>query len=610
MCGIFGHIGKRESSSICLEGLYRLEYRGYDSAGIAGFSDGAIISRKEVGKVAALGGSLDLSPMNLQMAIAHTRWATHGAPSQRNAHPIHDEKESLAIVHNGIIENHAAIRKMLEGKGVTFKTDTDTEVIAQLISHFYEGDILKAFQKAIAQLQGFWGIALIHKDYPETIFASARENPLAIATDSAHGDALISSDVNAFGRNNLDILFLKNNEIAAVTKDQIALYTPELTPATKTTVKIDTRLSKISKDGYEHFMIKEIFEQPETIHATFAGRIDHEKASAKLDELKLTAEELLEVDRIVLIACGTSWHAATIAAGLLEQFAKIPATAEIASEFRYKNPVINEKTLVIAISQSGETLDTIAALRLAKEKGAKVIGLCNVANSTLTRETSSCLSLNAGPEISVCSTKAFTSQITLLLLLTLYIGRIRELSREDGLALIEQIEKLPLLAKRVLAGHKQIEEMANKYGSFTDFFFLGRHYMHVTSLESALKLKEISYLNATGYPAGEMKHGPIALVCESLLTIGMCGNIHTLEKTVSNLTEIKARGGPILLFAPESTKQHLTTCDDAIFLPDTGDESSCIIYSIATQLFAYYIAKNRGLDIDKPRNLAKSVTVE
>ncbi len=610
MCGIFGYIGPRNPSKICLSGLKQLKYRGYDSAGIAGILEGKIVACKEVGKIDSLENALKEQPMRMDLAISHTRWATHGKPSKENAHPHFDEAESIAVVHNGIIENHFALREMLQSKGRKFYSDTDTEVIAQLISHFYQGDFLAAVQQALALLKGFWGIALIHKDHPHQIIAAARENPIAIARDPKCSESFVSSDANAFCEPNLDVMFLRNNEIARITPGKIEVFDQNSSPVSKNMERFAGGNSATSKNGYPHYMLKEIFEQPETIQQAFHGRLVPEFGTVEFEDLTLTPSDLLAVQRIVILACGTSWHAGGIAASLLEDKARIPTQAEIASEFRYKNPILSQDTLVIAISQSGETLDTIAAVREVKSKGAKVLALCNVRNSTLTREADCTLYLKAGPEISVCSTKAFTSQLTVLSLFTLLMARLRHMSKEEGHAFLSEIQQLPQKVERILHNHEAIQKLAKKYAKFNSFFFLGRHYMFTTSLESALKLKEISYINAQGYPAGEMKHGPIALVDPELAVVGLCGNTHTLEKMISNLMEIKARGGPLLVFAPEGTPEIEKVATDVLYLPPICDELASILYSVATQLLAYYIALERGTDIDHPRNLAKSVTVE
>ncbi|MBS0650104.1 MAG: glutamine--fructose-6-phosphate transaminase (isomerizing) [Verrucomicrobia bacterium] len=610
MCGIFGYIGPRDPAHICITGLKHLEYRGYDSAGIAGIKQGEMFSCKEVGKLFALETALQKTSVNLDLAIAHTRWATHGKPTVENAHPHFDQQQAIAVVHNGIIENHFSLREMLRTQGKEFYSDTDTEVIAQLVSHYYTGDLLAAVQQALGQLRGFWGIAVIHKNHPNQIIAAARENPIAIGYNPTRLEAFVSSDANAFGDKDLDVMFLRNDEIAVITPDKVEVFDHSASIVQKTTEKLGHESFSISKNGFDHFMLKEIFEQPQTIQQAFHNRFIPDFGTAEFENLTLTPSDLLAVRRILILACGTSWHAGLIAASLLEDKARIPTQAEIASEFRYKNPIISENTLVIAISQSGETLDTIAAVREVKSKGAKVLAICNVRNSTLTREADCTLFLRAGPEISVCSTKAFTSQLTVLSLFTLLMARLRHMSKEEGQAFIHEIQSLPPKIEQVLYQKETIHALAKKYAPYERFFFLGRHYMHTTSLEAALKLKEISYINAQGYPAGEMKHGPIALIDPSLVVIGMCGNKHTYEKIVSNLMEVKARGAPILAMAPIGSPDIESIATDVLWMPNVCDELASIPYAVASQLMAYYIALERGTDIDQPRNLAKSVTVE
>jgi glucosamine--fructose-6-phosphate aminotransferase (isomerizing) len=610
MCGIFGYIGPRHPANICLAGLKNLEYRGYDSAGLAGIISGELFCYKEAGKISALEQSLLANPLPLELAIAHTRWATHGKPTKENAHPHFDQAQSVAVVHNGIIENHSLLRDMLISQGRTFYSDTDTEIVAQLISHFYEGELLPAVQKALALLKGFWGIALIHKDHPNQIIAAARENPIAIGFNAARMEAFVSSDANAFTEKDLDVMFLRNDEVAVISTDSIHVFDQSSTLVEKSTERLLVSTEALTKNGYPHFMLKEIFEQPKTIQQAFHNRFISDFGTAEFENLTFTSTDLLGVRRIIILGCGTSWHAGLIAASLLEDKARIPTQAEIASEFRYKNPIISENTLVIAISQSGETLDTLAAVREVKSKGAKILGICNSRNSTLTREADCTLLLRAGPEISVCSTKNFTSQLTVLSLFTLLMARLRHMSKEEGQAFLNEVQSLPAIVEQVLYQKDRIQELAKKYAHYPHFFFLGRHYMHFTSLEAALKLKEISYINAQGYPAGEMKHGPIALADPNLAVVGMCGNKRTMGKMLSNLLEIKSRSAPILAFAPEGTEEIKSIATDILWLPPIGDELASIPYTVASQLLAYYIALERGTDIDQPRNLAKSVTVE
>ncbi|MCB1081414.1 MAG: glutamine--fructose-6-phosphate transaminase (isomerizing) [Chlamydiia bacterium] len=617
MCGIFGFIRsqkdlaeKADPVHVCMEGLKLLEYRGYDSSGIAGIIEGKIQSCKRAGKIRSLEEAVALEKLRLDMAIAHTRWATHGVPNQENAHPHFNQEKTLALVHNGIIENHNHIREKLEKVGIHFQSETDSEVIAQLISYHYKGNLRLAVQKALRELQGSLAIALIHKDHPDVIVAASRESPLVLGIDREKGEAYLSSDANSFSGKSLDVVYLRDDETAVLKHDHLTVYNSHGKKIEKPFETIGFINTPISKNGYEHFMLKEIHEQPQTLQQAMQDRLHEEFGTAEFEELQLSAQELQSKNRVLILACGTSWHAGCIAASMLEHIARIPTETEIASEFRYTNPIISEDTLVIAISQSGETADTLAAVREAKAKGAKVIGICNVPHSSLSREADSCLFLRAGPEVSVCSTKAFTSQLTVLALFTLYMARIRHLDKEEGQSFLKELKHLPTKITQVLSQSSQIEALAEKYAHFEHFFFIGRQYMFPTSLEAALKLKEISYLNATGYPAGEMKHGPIALVNPKLAVVGLCGNTQTFDKMMSNLMEAKARGGQILALAPKGNEEILKITGDVIWIPKVIDPLASILYSVAGQLFAYYIAKLRGTDIDQPRNLAKSVTVE
>lgn len=617
MCGIFGFIRsqkdlaeKADPVHVCMEGLKLLEYRGYDSSGIAGIIEGKIQSCKRAGKIRSLEEAVALEKLRLDMAIAHTRWATHGVPNQENAHPHFNQEKTLALVHNGIIENHNHIREKLEKVGIRFQSETDSEVIAQLISYHYKGNLRLAVQKALRELQGSLAIALIHKDHPDVIVAASRESPLVLGIDREKGEAYLSSDANSFSGKSLDVVYLRDDETAILKHDHLTVYNSHGKKIEKPFETIGFINTPISKNGYEHFMLKEIHEQPQTLQQAMQDRLHEEFGTAEFEELQLSAQELQSKNRVLILACGTSWHAGCIAASMLEHIARIPTETEIASEFRYTNPIISEDTLVIAISQSGETADTLAAVREAKAKGAKVIGICNVPHSSLSREADSCLFLRAGPEVSVCSTKAFTSQLTVLALFTLYMARIRHLDKEEGQSFLKELKHLPTKITQVLSQSSQIEALAQKYAHFEHFFFIGRQYMFPTSLEAALKLKEISYLNATGYPAGEMKHGPIALVNPKLAVVGLCGNTQTFDKMMSNLMEAKARGGQILALAPKGNEEILKITGDVIWIPKVIDPLASILYSVAGQLFAYYIAKLRGTDIDQPRNLAKSVTVE
>lgn len=592
MCGIFGYIGDQDPLTTCVAGLEQLEYRGYDSTGIAGVSGGEISIYKEVGKLSNLKEKLTLK--RLEVAIGHTRWATHGKVTQTNAHPHKDFKDSIALVHNGIIENCDLLREKLQKQKVPFISETDTEVITHLIAQNYRGNLVEAVQKTLPFLKGHFAIALIHKNHPNEIVAAARECPLSIGYNDAQTESILSSDPNAFLGRSLNILFLRNNEIAKIEKGKIEVFDQNHTKIAKKTERLDSGYKAPSKEGFEHFMLKEIYEQPTTIQKAFLGRFEEGKV-----QFESLPDEFRSAQSVWFIGCGTSAHAGSIGALLLEDLASIPAHSEIASEARYR--IIPPKTFVVAISQSGETADTIAAVREIKSKGHKVLGICNVKNSTLSRETDACIFLKAGPEMSVCSTKAFTSQIAVLYLFALYM---------TGKGNIEGLKKIPDAISQVLDQAPKIRLIAKKYSRYNNFFFMGRSYMFPTCVEAALKLKEISYVNANGYAAGELKHGPIALIDSDFPVIAFLANHKTEEKILSNLQEVKARGAPILALAPETVKAAAKIADDVIWLPPADDLLSPFASTVAGQLLAYYIAKERGCDIDQPRNLAKSVTVE
>lgn len=608
MCGIFGYVGPKNAAKTSLSGLRKLEYRGYDSAGLAGIKDNQIIYFKEVGKITVVENKINEADVQMNIAISQTRWATHGKPTQVNAHPHLDQNRSLALVHNGIIENHGPLRQMLQKKGYTFISDTDTEVIAHLISSFYEGDLLKAIGQSMPLLQGTYAIGLIHCDNPDQIFVVSKEMPLAVGVGK--GETFISSDSNAFGPDVKEVFFLGNDEIGIVTPGKVSIYDHAMMPIEKRATMLEYQLTEVSKGSFEHYTLKEIYEQPETIRSAMLSRFIEDYGTAVLDGLKCDIDELMQIDNIVILACGTSYHAGLIAAYALEDKARIPTRVEISSEFRYKNPIVTSKTLAIAISQSGETADTIAAVREVKAKGGKIFAVCNIQNSTLVRAADGCIFLRAGPEIGVCSTKAFTSQVTVLSLLTLLLARMHHMSKSEGQHFLEFLVKIPEQIQAVLDQADNIKKIAKKYTSYQDFFFLGRHFMYPSSLEGALKLKEIAYVNANGYPAGELKHGPIALIGPNCPTIALCANKLTYDKLLSNLMEIKARSGPILAIADEAAEGIEEIADDIIRVPVTIDELAPILTTVVTQLLAYYVALEKGTEIDQPRNLAKSVTVE
>lgn len=610
MCGIFGYIGKKDPISICIAGLKQLEYRGYDSAGIAGIHEGKIKFCKEAGKIASLENKIQKEELILDFAIGHTRWATHGKPTNINAHPHFDDKASIALVHNGIIENYSSLREQLIQEGFHFSSETDTEIIANLISKFYKEDLLLAVQKALPLLKGSFAIALIHCHYPDQIIAAARESPLSIGFDDQSSESIISSDPNAFLTSTPNVMFLRNDEIAQVKANSVRIFDAHRKPIQKSIQRLESNYRAPSKEGFEHFLLKEIFEQSATVQKALLGRMNPEKTCIEFEQFHISDDYLRNVKNIWLLGCGTSAHAGWIGTMLFEDIAQTPATVEIASEARYRNLLLTPDTLVIAISQSGETADTIAAMREAKKRGCKILGICNVANSTLSRESDTTIFLNAGPEISVCSTKAFSSQIAVLTLFALHLARLKGLKKEEMKKYFQEVQKISGHIQQILEKATLLQTIAKKYAHYENFFFMGRRYMVPTCLEAALKLKEISYVNANGYPAGELKHGPIALISPQFPVVAFCANVLTSEKIMSNLMEVKARGAPVLAFAPANLHGIESVADDVFYLPTSIDALSPFASIVAGQLFSYYIAKERGCDIDQPRNLAKSVTVE
>jgi len=606
MCGIYGYVGNRNGVKIALDGLKRIEYRGYDSAGLAGISDNELAVFKEVGKVSVLEQAV--GAFSSRCTIAHTRWATHGKVSKENAHPQVDASKSIAVVLNGIIENFQTLKKNLQAEGITFVSETDTEVLPHLIAKLYEGDLLQAVQQALLLVQGSYAIAVIHTAHPNEIIAAAKGAPLVIGVGAK--ESFIASDPNALVHHTREVFYLADGEVAKIRAECVEIYDESMEPIAKETEEILHHIEEVTKGDFAHYTIKEIFEQPQTIRNAMLSRFFVELGTISFEELSLSSHDLLAIKRILIIACGTSWHAGCVASYMLEDLARIPTQVEVSSEFRYKNPIVDEDTFVIAISQSGETADTIAAVREIKAKGAKVLGICNVQGSTLAREADAALFLRAGPEIGVCSTKAFTSQLVVLSLFTLLLARLHHMSKLDGISYLRMMQKLPDQVEEILTQAPKIQEIAKKYARYNDFFYLGRRYMFATCLEGALKLKEIAYINANGYAAGEMKHGPIALINESCPTVSFCADKVTYEKTLSNLMEVQARHGKVIAIAHTSATGIHEIADDIIWVPDTADVFSPILSSVAAQLFAYYVALERGAEIDTPRNLAKSVTVE
>ena len=611
MCGIIGYTGPKAVAPILLDGLKRLEYRGYDSAGLAVISDERLYEVKAVGKVRNLEALVEEQPeleKRSGCGIAHTRWATHGEPSPANAHPHTDESGRFAIVHNGIIENYQELRAHLLSKGCHFRSGTDSEVIAHLIAEGYEGDLISATAAALEQVTGTYGLAVVSTLHPGQIVVARKGSPIVIGVGETEN--LVASDIAALLPYTRQVIYLNDGDIALLTPDRIDLRNIKNVPVEREIAKIDWDAGQAEKGNYPHFMLKEIFEQPETIENAIRGRIDHEMGTAVLNGMNLTPHDLAQVTRIVIAGCGSSMHAGLVGEYFFEDIAGISTSVEQAAEFRYRNPIIEPNTLVIPISQSGETADTIAAVREAKAKGALVTALCNVVGSTIAREAGRGIYLHAGPEISVASTKAFSSQVVVLLLLALLLGRNRRLSRSEGAELAAEIETIPALIRDVLSRAPAIKQIAERYAKFEDFFYIGRGCLYPTALEGALKLKEISYIHAEGYHAAELKHGPISLLDERHPVLALANDIPGKDKTVGNIQECRARKSPVVAVVTKGDDSVRKMTDDVIEIPACSRFVAPLPTAVALQLFAYYIAVARGCEVDQPRNLAKSVTVE
>ena len=614
MCGIVGYVGKRSASDVLINGLRRLEYRGYDSAGLALLDEGRMTVVKQAGKVAVLEKRLkDTLPDSVResarVGIAHTRWATHGLPTEANAHPHVADGGRLALVHNGIIENYASLRRQLEARGCVFVSQTDTEVLAHLVATFDTGgDLLAAVSQALKRVEGTYGIAAISTRHPGQIVAARKGSPLVVGIGDS--EAIVASDVSAIVAHTRQVIYLQDGDVALVTADGPHVYTLDNVSVDRAVAKVEWEIGAAEKSGFEHFMLKEIFEQPAALQNTVRGRLDWALGTAILSGLSLAPRELASIRRLVIVACGTSLHAGMVGKYLFEGLADLPTDPEQAAEFRYCNPILGPDDLVVAISQSGETADTLAAVREGIQKGALVAGLCNVVGSTIAREAGRGVYLHAGPEIGVASTKAFTAQVTVLLMMALKLGRCRRLSREAGLALCAEIADIPVLVGKVLAQSAAIETVAAKYARVNNAFFIGRGILYPTALEGALKLKEISYIHAEGYQAAELKHGPIALLDENLPVIALLNDIPGKEKTLGNVQECRARRAPVVAFVTEGDAEAEQGVSDVIRLPRTSAYTAPVVTAVALQLFAYHVARARGCEIDQPRNLAKSVTVE
>jgi glucosamine--fructose-6-phosphate aminotransferase (isomerizing) len=610
MCGIVGYVGPRVATPMLIEGLKRLEYRGYDSAGITTMNGDGLETRKRVGKIVQLETAVRESPVHGSIGIAHTRWATHGAPNECNAHPHLDCKGEIAVVHNGIIENADTLRSQLQKSGHKFVSETDTEVLAHLIEAAMEdgGPLEDAVIDTLHLVKGTYGIAVLCTKDPDKIVCARKGSPLLIGV--GEGEYYVASDVAAILEHTRQVVYLDDGEMGVLTRGGYEVLDLNSRRVRKGVNRIDWDLDQIEKGGFAHFMLKEIMEQPQTIQNTMRGRLVAEEGFSKLGGMNLTRDELQEIDHIVITACGTSWHSGLIGEMMIEEHARIPTETEYASEFRYKNPIVTPRTLCIVISQSGETADTLAAMREAKRHGAKTLGLVNVVGSTIAREDDGGIYLHAGPEIGVASTKAFTSQVIAFALLTLKLARRRSMSVVKGREVAQAMLALPGQVQSILDRAHEIETIAERFKDSSNFLYLGRGYNFPVALEGALKLKEISYIHAEGYPAAEMKHGPIALIDKSMPVVVIAPHDSVFDKITSNVQEVKARGGQVIALTSREEPALKGKLDFEFRIPETIDMLYPILAAIPLQLLAYYIAAKRGLDVDQPRNLAKSVTVE
>jgi len=621
MCGIIGYVGKKAASPILLEGLRRLEYRGYDSAGVALVCGGNLLVRKKKGKIAeGLARLLKSEPVEGTLGIGHTRWATHGPPSDKNSHPQLDQSGTIAIVHNGVIENYDALKQKLLAAGHKFKSDTDTEVLAHLIGDYYQNrkignrkseignELTQAVCDALREVIGTYGLAVVSADQPDTLVGARRGSPLIIGIGA--GENFLASDANAIVAHTKKVVYLNDYDVATITPGRFDVLNLGANTANVQISKLEFSQEDAVRGKYEHFMLKEIFEQPQTVQNALRGRVDNEGATAKFGGLNLTTAELRGIDRIVIAASGTSWHAALVGEYLIEELAQIPVEVEFAHEFCYRNCPLEKNTVLLVISQSGETADTLAALREAKRRGHRALAIVNVVGSTIARESDGGIYMHAGPEIGVASTKAFVSTLTILAMLAVHLGRLRNLSARRALEILHALEAVPKQLESILAQNNAFKKIAKKYARAGNFFFLSRGYTFPIALEGALKLKEISYIHAEGYSAAEMKHGPIALIDPQTPTVFLVPQDSMYDKTMANLAMIRARKGPIIALATEGDKQIKKVTDDVIYLPKALEPIYPILATVPLQLFAYHIAVARGCDVDKPRNLAKSVTVE
>ncbi len=610
MCGIVGYLGGKQAYPILVEGLKRLEYRGYDSAGVALQQDydGRLFLAKTRGRISALEALVEGQDTGGTLGIAHTRWATHGAPNDVNAHPHTDASGKLAVVHNGIIENWSALRQLLEQDGVEFRSDTDTEVLAHLFARYYEGNLAKAVQAGLQEVRGAYGIAVIHADEPDVMIAARNGSPLIVGV--GEDEYIVASDASAIIEHTTNVIFLEDNEMAIIGRETLQTSTIDAIPTHKQIEQVEWSLEQIEKKGYPHFMLKEIMEQPESLGDTLRGRLDPDAGEVRLGGIQDVGRQLTHLRRIIITACGTAWHAGLVGEYLFEDLVRIPTEVDYASEFRYRNPIIDEGTVVIAISQSGETADTRAALREARLKGALVLGIVNCVGSTIARETDAGVYLHCGPEIGVASTKAFSSQLEVLLMMAVFMGRRRHLAPYQAAEIIQNLQRTPELVRKVLELNPAIEKVAQAYKDCPNWLYLGRGYNYPVALEGALKLKEISYVHAEGLPAAEMKHGPIALITEEMPVVFLANRGLQYEKVLSNMEEVKSRGGQLIALVTEGDNEINRLADHVLPVPDVPEPFQPIVNVVPLQLLAYHVAVMRGCAVDKPRNLAKSVTVE
>ncbi len=616
MCGIVGYIGKSEAVPVLLEGLRRLEYRGYDSAGVAVMNGSGVVTRKCVGRISNLASLIQKDPPKGHIGISHTRWATHGGVTDGNAHPHSDQSGRLLLVHNGVIENYQSLREDLKKAGHTFQSETDTEVLAHLVGKFYEDAggppskkrLLNALRSALKNIVGTYGIAVIHEDLPEVMIGARRGSPLVLGIGK--GENFLASDVSAIVAHTREAIYLKDYDIACIEGEEFEVTSLIDGTSGYEVSQVEFTEADVSKGEFPHYMLKEIFEQPETIQDAMRGRLSIEEATAKLGGLNMTSQQLREVERLVLVGCGTAYHAAMTGEYLIETLAHLPVEVEFASELRYRNLPMTKDTLVFVISQSGETADTLAALRESQRKGHLTLGICNNVASTIARESDGGVYMHAGPEIGVAATKSFTSQVTILTLIGLLLGRIRHLSHREGLDIIHELELIPEKVRKILQLSDRIKTIAAKYAYANGMMFLGRQFNYPIAMEGALKMKEISYIHAEGHPSAELKHGVIALISPELPSVFIAPDDSIFQKNISNIEEVKARKGPVIAIGTEGRTELEQVADDVIYVPAAPEYLTPILTVIPLQLLAYHLSVKLGCDVDKPRNLAKSVTVE